>query len=68
MTKAKTIDRLELTRKKFSKVQGITLYDGIENFPDTGIHGDICPNCGQKMLLHESSCVRCLACKWSACG
>ena len=68
MTKAPIIDRLELTRRKFSRVEDVTTYDGIEDFPDTGIHGDTCPNCGQKTLLHESGCAKCPSCGWSACG
>ena len=47
MTKAPIIDRIELTRRKFRAVQDVTPYDGIEDFPDTSIHGDTCPNCGQ---------------------
>ena len=59
MTKARTIDRLELTRKKF----------GLDNLsPEPDIHGDVCPNCGAKKLIHESGCVKCLNCSWSACG
>ena len=36
--------------------------------PDPDIHGDICPHCGQKTLLHEEGCVKCTSCAWSACG
>jgi len=28
---------------------------------------DICPECGQP-LVHESGCVICLSCGWSACS
>ena len=67
MPKAKTIDRLELTRKKFApKLE----HDyGIDNLPpEPDIHGDVCPHCGAKKLIHESGCVKCLNCSWSACG
>ena len=59
--KAKTIDRLELTKKKFSRS-----FEDLPPEPD--IHGDICPHCGAKKLIHESGCVKCLNCSWSACG
>ena len=65
--KAKTIDRLELTRKKFSqKLEHDFGLDALPPEPD--IHGDTCPNCGAKKLIHESGCVKCLNCSWSACG
>ena len=59
--KAKTIDRLELTKKKFGKS-----FEDLPPEPD--IHGDVCPNCGANKLIHESGCVKCLNCSWSACG
>ena len=36
--------------------------------PEPDIHGDICPHCGQKTLLHEEGCVKCTSCAWSMCG
>lgn len=63
MTKARTIDRLELTRKKFGHKLNL---DDLPPEPD--IHGDTCPYCGAKKLVHESGCVKCLNCSWSACG
>ena len=61
--KAKTIDRLQLTKQKFSRIQ---VPEDLPPEPD--IHGDICPNCGAHKLIHESGCVKCLNCSWSACG
>ena len=61
--KAKTIDRLKLTKQKFS--HSLNLEDLP---PEPNIHGDICPNCGANKLIHESGCVKCLNCSWSACG
>ena len=73
MTKAKTINRLELTRRKFSRSSssnGVdTPYEGVSELPpEPDIHGDVCPNCGRHTLIHESGCVKCLSCSWSACG
>ena len=36
--------------------------------PEPDIHGDICPHCGHMTLIHESGCVKCTYCDWSACG
>lgn len=81
MPKAKTIDRLALTmshsthlRRRISNntvpdepISGISP-DDIP--PDIDIHalGDVCPMCGQHTLIHESGCVKCPSCSWSACG
>ena len=67
--KAKTIDRLQLTKQKFARnlsLDNIQLSEDLP--PEPNIHGDICPNCGAKKLIHESGCVKCLDCSWSACG
>lgn len=72
MTKAKIIDRLELTKRKFNRSSSNfddTPYEGVTELPpEPDIHGDVCPNCGQKTLIHESGCVKCPSCSWSACG
>ena len=72
MAKAKIIDRLELTKRKFSHSSSNfddTPYEGVNELPpEPDIHGDVCPNCGQKTLIHESGCVKCPSCSWSACG
>ena len=76
MARAKTIDRLELTkrssaflrnRNKNKEQQSPTVSDIP---PDIDIHalGDVCPMCGQHTLIHESGCVKCPSCQWSACG
>ena len=71
MTKAKTIDRLELTRKKFSgslnehteKVEQETQVQQEEHY---GL--SICPECGQMTLIHEGGCEHCSNCSYSKCG
>ena len=79
MPKAKTIDRLALTKrnsaflrdrddKRTHKIVTDISPDNIP--PDIDIHalGDVCPNCGQLTIVHESDCVKCPSCAWSACG
>ena len=61
MTKAKTLDRLELTRKKFSRNQ----QQHQEQQEEHGLQ--VCPNCGSKALRLDSGCMSCLSCGWSAC-
>lgn len=58
MTKAKPIDRLELTRQKFG---GRPRNEHREGY-------STCPNCGQETLIHEDGCMHCRSCGWSACG
>ena len=76
MPKAKPLDRLELTKRssaylrnrdKTKEPQPLTVSDIP---PDIDIHalGDVCPMCGQHTLIHESGCVKCPSCQWSACG
>ena len=60
MTKAKPLDRVELTRQKMQMRNEI--------ISKGEFHGDICPFCGNNSLLHESGCVKCTHCGWSACG
>ncbi|MBQ4401278.1 MAG: hypothetical protein II832_03845 [Synergistaceae bacterium] len=62
--KAKTIDRLQLTRDKFRHLN----IDTSDLPQEPNIHGNMCPNCGQNTLIHESGCVKCPSCGWSACG
>ncbi len=58
MSKAKPIDRLELTRQKFvGKLK-----------PEHRKGYSTCPNCGQETLIHEDGCMHCRSCGWSACG
>ena len=68
--KAKSIDRLALTRQKF----GAKMYgDEVNPSKSTGLNEhregySICPNCGQETLIHEDGCMHCRSCGWSACG
>ena len=63
--KAKTIDRLALTRQKF----GAKMYG---DKPDTQTEHregySKCPNCGQETLRHDGSCTLCENCGYSKCG
>ena len=73
MTKAKTINRLELTRKKFGqKMYGdSSAHFGEANEMIKPQHRQgysTCPNCGQETLIHEDGCMHCKSCGWSACG
>ena len=64
MPRAKTINRLELTRQKFGK----KMYG---DKPAQEVHREgysTCPNCGQETLIHEDGCMHCKSCGWSACG
>lgn len=64
MPKAKTLDRVALTRAKF----GAKMYG---DRPDVNEHRQgysMCPSCGQETLIHEDGCKHCRSCGWSACG
>ena len=63
MTKAKTLDRLELTRKKFGMSQKEHVQQ--EQQEEHGLK--VCPNCGSKALRLDGGCMSCLSCGWSAC-
>lgn len=57
--KAKPIDRLELTRRKFGgKAQAHVHREGYSK----------CPQCGQETLIHDGGCERCMSCSYSKCG
>ena len=73
--KAKSIDRLALTRQKF----GAKMHDDkpakhfhvIDYEPSEPEHREgysTCPSCGQETLIHEDGCMHCRSCGWSACG
>ena len=76
MTKAKTIDRLEWTRKHSPLLETY----GKERVPEVARHeadiqgeentrkGDICPNCHQPTLIHIEGCERCPNCGYDACA
>ena len=60
MSRAKTIDRLELTRRSSTHLRAHN------NLPPH--HGGICPKCGQNTLHFMEGCMTCVACGYSACG
>ena len=68
--KAKPIDRLELTRRKFSNVnnndQDLPNQENQENQELQGLQE--CPMCKNKSLKLDGGCMSCLSCGWSACG
>ena len=66
--KAKTIDRLALTRQKFgAKMYGDKkLTEQVSSEHREGY--STCPSCGQQTLIHEDGCMHCRSCGWSACG
>lgn len=81
--RAKSIDRLALTRAKFgAKMYGDEPVKGSKSTPLDEHIGEvnemikthhregysICPNCGQETLIHEDGCKHCRSCGWSACG
>lgn len=77
MGKAKTIDRLELTKRKFSNIQkesqNETQTESQEQRVQQEVHEEhyglsTCPNCEQMTLIHEGGCEHCTNCGWSACG
>ena len=70
MSKAQTIDRLELTRRKFAKQLGLDEAQQEAPKEEHEEHYGVstCPNCGQMTLIHEGGCSRCPSCGWSACG
>ena len=61
--KCKSIDRLDLTRKRFPHMYG----DEKEIQQDQREGNSICPSCGQETLIHEDGCKHCRSCGWSAC-
>ena len=72
MSKAQTINRLELTRKKFSGIQNEAANE-VQHEAPKDEHEEhyglsTCPNCEQLTLIHEGGCSRCPSCGWSACG
>ena len=65
MAKAKTIDRVELTRQKF----GAKMYGGRQTSHAEHREGySVCPSCGQETLRHDGSCTMCENCGYSKCG
>ena len=56
-TKAKTLNRLELTERLMRK-----------NTPCKTQTYDKCPECGHMSLIHEGGCMHCMNCGYDACG
>ena len=67
MAFAKSIDRLEYTRRRFAKQLGLddTPQESRQNESQHGL--EVCPFCGSKALRLDSGCMSCLSCGWSAC-
>ena len=80
MSKAKTIDRVELTRRKFNpNAQPVRPPEYTkENSPFLQMRaemlkehpelddGNFCPSCGGELVRYEG-CYRCKKCGWSKC-
>lgn len=63
MPKAKTLDRLELTRKKFGLAS-----PSEQTRPEHKQGYSVCPNCGRETLIHDGGCEHCESCGYSKCG
>ena len=70
MSRAKTIDRLELTRQKFGEKLNVSKSTPLNAKTSTEGHWGLseCPMCKRMTLKHEGGCVQCTSCGWSACG
>ena len=68
MAFAKTIDRLEFTRRRFAKQLGLDEPPQKKKESQESEHGlETCPHCGSKALRLDGGCMSCLSCGWSAC-
>ena len=71
MGKAKTIDRLELTRRKFTNFQNEAqqvVHSEAQEVNNEHFGLSTCPFCKKLTLVHEGGCAHCTNCGWSACG
>ncbi len=76
MPKAKTIDRVALTRSHSKHLQennkinsaNTENTDTTENKSKDSFGRSTCPACEENTLIHEEGCAHCLNCGWSACG
>ena len=70
MPKAKSIDRLELTRRKMAFREAMKHAHEVPAFPGAEEHledeANICPVCGGEVIRWEG-CYRCKNCGWSKC-
>ena len=63
MPKCKSLDRLELTRRKMAGKPEVE-----RKAEQQEQHFDKCPKCGQYTLVHESGCEHCTSCGYDACA
>ena len=69
MSKCRTIDRLELTRKNSRLLRNNDApKPEISDAPEDEQHGTKCPKCGQYTVHHVEGCETCASCGWSACS
>ena len=72
MTKAKPLDRVEMTRRKMAfremmkHAHEVPAAPGALEHAEPKFDGIHCPKCGA-VLIHESSCLRCPNWCWSKC-
>ena len=73
MTKAKTLDRLELTRRKMAFREAMKHADEVPAYPGAEENQEpllddehSCPVCGGELVRYEG-CYRCKKCGWSKC-
>ncbi len=70
MAKAKTIDRLALTRQNSSYIRNRGNIPENSSAPEEKQpeqHGEICPECGQYTFFPEAGCWNCKSCGYSYC-
>ena len=71
MAKAKTIDRLALTRRNSSYIRNRDKIPAPVPAPEEKQpeqHGDKCPKCGEYTLHHVEGCDTCMSCGYSHCS
>ncbi len=70
MTKAKPLDRLELTRQKMQMRTSPDHFVEVNKMVTNNNHQgyDKCPVCGAMSLIHEAGCEHCTNCGYDACG
>lgn len=59
MPKAKSLDRLELTRRKMQMKSELYHFVEVNEMIEETQHFDKCPKCGQYTLVHERGCEQC---------
>ena len=74
MPKAKTLDRVELTRRKMAfkemmkHAHEVPAAPGVEEVDEKLLDDEHhCPYCGGELVRYEG-CFRCKKCGWSKCG